>query len=105
MQLRKVYFFVSHVVFYLTMECTPREERSTISVKRVDHYCTHNNVVRNVIMVSRVMSATLAPLFYKNKNKECPTRFLGIIGQDPSVSKSSQLHVDIFFFTNLRYIF
>ena len=36
----------------------------------------------------------------------CPGRFLGINGQDPSVSKSNWLHVDIFrlFFIDLRYI-
>jgi hypothetical protein len=28
---------------------------------------------------------------------QCAGRFLGIIGRDPSVSKSNQLHVDIFF--------
>ena len=27
----------------------------------------------------------------------CPGEILGIIGRDPSVSKSNQLHVDIFF--------
>ena len=27
-----------------------------------------------------------------------PKKFLGIVGQDPSDSKSSQLHVDIFWF-------
>ena len=34
----------------------------------------------------------------------CPRGFLGIIGQDPNVSKSNQLHVDIFqlFFVDLR---
>ena len=38
--------------------------------------------------------------------KQCPGRLLGILGQDPSVSKSNQLRVDIFqfFFMNLRYI-
>ena len=35
-----------------------------------------------------------------------PGRFFGIIGQNPSVSKSDQLHVVIFrlFFMNLRHI-
>jgi hypothetical protein len=38
--------------------------------------------------------------------RHCPGRFLGIIGQNPSVSKSDRLHVVIFWFlsTNLRYI-
>jgi hypothetical protein len=27
---------------------------------------------------------------------QCPRRFLGIIGRDPSVSKSNWLHIDIF---------
>ena len=38
----------------------------------------------------------------------CPGRFLGIIGQDPSVPKSNWLHVEIFWVNNnnnnLRYI-
>ena len=36
---------------------------------------------------------------------QCPGRFFGIIGQNPSVSKSNQLHVVTFrpFFTNSRY--
>jgi hypothetical protein len=35
-----------------------------------------------------------------------PGKFLGIVGQDPSDSKSNWLHVDIFyfFFIHLRYI-
>ena len=39
--------------------------------------------------------------------KQCLGRFLGIIGQNPSVSKSTKLHVDIFrfVFINLRYTF
>ena len=38
--------------------------------------------------------------------EQCPRRFLGIIGQNPSVSKSNWLHVVIFqfFFIDLRYI-
>ena len=37
---------------------------------------------------------------------QCPGRFLGIIGWSPSVPKSNQLHVVIFwlFFSNLRHI-
>jgi hypothetical protein len=37
---------------------------------------------------------------------QCPGRFLGTIGQDPSVSKANQLHVVIlrFFCSNLEYI-
>ena len=36
----------------------------------------------------------------------CPGRYLGIIAQNPSVSKSNRLHVVIFriFFSKLRYI-
>ena len=36
----------------------------------------------------------------------CLARFLGIIVQDPSVTKSSQLHVDVFqfFFIDFKYI-
>ena len=30
---------------------------------------------------------------------QCPGRFLGIIGQNPSVSKSNQLHVVVFWFS------
>ena len=38
--------------------------------------------------------------------KQCPGRFLGIIGRDPTVSKSNWLHIGIFhfIFINLRYI-
>jgi hypothetical protein len=37
---------------------------------------------------------------------QCPGRFLGIIGQDPSVSKPKQLHVDVYrlFIIKLRNI-
>ena len=37
---------------------------------------------------------------------QCPGRFLGIINQNPSVSKSNWLHVVIFrfFFISLKYI-
>ncbi len=37
---------------------------------------------------------------------QCLGRFLGIIGQDPSVSKSNRLHIVIIrlFFIELRYI-
>ena len=37
---------------------------------------------------------------------QCAGTFLGIIGRDPSVSESNQLHVDIFrfFLSNLKYI-
>jgi hypothetical protein len=31
---------------------------------------------------------------------QCPGRFLGIINQDPSVSKSNWLHVNIFWFSS-----
>ena len=39
-------------------------------------------------------------------SKHCPERFLGIISQNPSVSKANRLHVDIFqsVFTSLRYV-
>ena len=38
--------------------------------------------------------------------RSVPVKFLGIVGQDPSDSKSSRLYVDIFrfCFTHLRYI-
>ena len=38
--------------------------------------------------------------------KQCSGRLLGILSQDPGVSKANQLGVDIFlfFFINLRYI-
>ena len=38
-------------------------------------------------------------------SEQCLGKFWGIMDQDPSVSKSSWLHVDIFpiFFINLRY--
>ena len=32
---------------------------------------------------------------------QCPKRLLGIIGEDPNVSKSNRLHVDIFMFSLL----
>ena len=32
---------------------------------------------------------------------QCPGRFLGIVGQDPSVSKSNRLHVEVFRFSLL----
>ena len=34
----------------------------------------------------------------KQGKKQCPWKILGIIGQDPTVSKSNWLHVDIFRF-------
>ena len=34
---------------------------------------------------------------------QCPGRFLGIVGRDPSVSKTSWLHVDIFQFLFIRF--
>ena len=39
-------------------------------------------------------------------NDQCPVRFLGIIGQDPCVSKSKLWHVVIFqfFFFNIKYV-
>ena len=33
------------------------------------------------------------------RRSRCPGRFLGIIDQDPSFSKSNELHVDIFRFS------
>ena len=33
--------------------------------------------------------------FTKRASTQCPGIFLGIIGRDPSVSKTHQLHVDI----------
>ena len=53
-----------------------------------------------------VVGKNLKMYHYTILHKQCPGRFLGIIGQDLSVSKSNRLHVVIFrfFFINLRNI-
>ena len=45
-------------------------------------------------------------IHWKGQSIKCPKRFLGMINQDPSVSKSDRLHVAIFrfFFISLRYL-
>ena len=46
------------------------------------------------------MSLEAPPFINKHKNSiQCPGTFLGIIGWDPCVSKTTRLHMDIFYFS------
>ena len=56
---------------------------------------------------SPIVQSGLATIYFKVDEAQCPRRFLGRMGQIPSVAKLNRLQIAIlcfFFSTNLRYI-
>ena len=70
-------------------------------VKKVGHFCPSMDVMP---VYREIYESKFQPFYIEGCL--CPGRILGIINQDPSVSKTNRLHVDIchFFFVKLRNI-
>ena len=85
------------------LKCKERGSKTNLAL----HVCKERGhvivrCVSVVVLTNYVVDLTML----KTTNEQYKERVLGIIGWDPSVSKSNRLHVDIFrlFFANLRCI-